>query len=244
MILLLAMSKAKGIHGQVVETIASWITGKRYQVGETLPVEAALCHELGVSRTVVREAIKTLSAKGLVQAGPRVGTRVLPYSNWHLFDPRVIDWRLEAGVDQTFIDDLIELRLAIEPAAAGIAARRATAADKAQLIEDFRSMQAAAPHPGAYLKADLAFHRGILLATENQFFLSLSPLIQSVLNVSFRLSVHEPEEIIQSLPLHEAVVTSILAGESEAATNAMRRIITSARGDIDRHLPVRTEEGR
>lgn len=238
------MSKTKGIHGQVVETIASWITGKRYQVGETLPVEAALCHELGVSRTVVREAVKTLSAKGLVLAGPRVGTRVLPYSNWHLFDPRVIDWRLEAGVDQAFIDDLIELRLAIEPAAAGIAARRATDADKAHLLEDFQSMQAAASHPAAYLEADLAFHSGILQATENQFFLSLSPLIQSVLRVSFRLSVHDPAEIINSLPLHEAVVSAILASAPDAASDAMRLIITSARGDIDRHLPIVAKEVR
>lgn len=231
------MSKTKGIHGQVVETIASWITGKRYGVGETLPVEAALCLELGVSRTVIREAIKTLSAKGLVKAGPRVGTRVLPYSDWHLFDPRVIDWRLEAGVDQAFIDDLIELRLAIEPAAAEIAARRATDADRLKLAEAFHAMQIAARQPAAYLEADLAFHRSILFATENQFFVSLSPLIESVLGVSFRLSVHEPQAIIDALPLHEAVVRAIEARAPDAARDAMRFIITSAREDIDRHLP-------
>jgi len=229
------MSQAKGIHAQVVETITTWITGKRYKIGETLPVEAALCHELGVSRTVVREAIKTLSAKGLVLAGPRVGTRVLPYANWHLFDPRVIDWRLEAGIDQAFIDDLIELRLAIEPSAAGIAARRANEEDIRRLKDGYAAMEKSATAPARYLEADLEFHSNILLATENQFFISLAPIIASVLRVSFKLSVHDPQEIIDSLPLHHRVLDAILAGETDAASRAMQAIIVSARQDIDRH---------
>jgi DNA-binding FadR family transcriptional regulator len=230
------MSKTKNFHGQVVETIASWITRKRYKAGVTLPVEGALCEELGVSRTVVREAIKTLSAKGLVATGPRVGTRVLPSSDWNLFDARVIEWRLEAGIDEAFINDLIELRLAIEPAAAAIAARRADEADRVRLVSGFRAMEAVAHDPAAYLEVDLVFHRGILLATENQFFISLRPMIESVLRVSFRLSVHEPEAVIEALPLHRAVLDAILARDPGASERAMRHLIGGAREDIERYL--------
>src|SRR5512139_332648 len=110
-----------------VDQIASWVFSGRYGPGDTLPIEPAIGEELAVSRTVVREALKTLGAKGLVVCGPRRGTRVRPRSAWNHFDPDVVNWRLEAGVDETFVRDLFELRLAIEPAAARLAARAASA---------------------------------------------------------------------------------------------------------------------
>ena len=229
------MSTSGALHSVVVETLASWITSGRFVAGDTLPVEADICGELGVSRTVLREAVKTLTAKGLLQAGPRVGTRVLPFSHWQLFDPRVIEWRMAAGVDEAFIDDLSEMRLALEPAAAALAARRASEESRRALATAFADMEATAAHPRDYMEADLAFHQAILHATANQFFISLGPLLHSVLHVSFRLSVQELQAIISSLPMHARVLHAIEARDGALATEAMRDIIINARDEIRRH---------
>jgi DNA-binding FadR family transcriptional regulator len=123
-----------------VDTIAGWIVGGRFGPGDTLPIEPAMGGELAVSRTVVREALKTLTAKGLVITGPRLGTRVRPRADWNHFDPDVVNWRLEAGVDAAFVRELMQLRLMIEPAAARLAARAATPEDIGAAEGAYRSM--------------------------------------------------------------------------------------------------------
>lgn len=230
------MSTGRSIHTQTVEKIAGWIINGRFAVGENLPIEPAICAELGVSRTVVREAIKTLVAKGLVSTGPRIGTRVLPQTCWNLFDARVIEWRLESGVDAAFVNDLMEWRLAIEPAAALLAARREPAAERVLVRDLYCQMEQAAASETfreAYMEADLAFHVGILRATGNQFFLSLVPLISSVLRVSFRLSTGSLAAIEHSLPVHRAVAEAIAAGEGEDAARNLTRMIEHARTEIE-----------
>lgn len=230
------MSTGRNIHAQTVETIAGWIINKRYAVGENLPIEPAICAELGVSRTVVREAIKTLVAKGLVTTGPRIGTRVQPQSQWNLFDAGVIEWRLQSGVDKAFVNDLMELRLAIEPAAAMLAARQPTEAQRRSVLVLCGAMERAAEadeYRDVYVAADLAFHEGILKATGNQFFVSLAPLISSVLQVSFRLSVGDRNSIVQSLPVHRGVAEAIAQGDGGKAAARLTAMIEKARHDIE-----------
>ncbi len=226
------MRIGRSIHAQTVEKIASWITQRRYKAGENLPIEAAIGAELGVSRTVVREAVKTLAAKGLVTTGPRIGTRVRPVSTWNLFDHGVIAWRLAAGVDEAFVNDLIELRLAIEPVAAAGAAARADDVHRAEVADRIQLLAEAVEGRGEYLEADLAFHTAILMAAGNQFFVSLAPILGSVLKVSFMLSVTSREAIRASLPLHRAVADAILQRRPEAASQALRTLIEQARHDI------------
>ncbi len=226
------MGAGRSIHAQTVEEIASWITQRRYKAGENLPVESAIGAELGVSRTVVREAVKTLAAKGLVSTGPRIGTRVRPVSEWNLFDPGVIGWRIATGVDEIFVNDLIELRLAIEPVAAAGAATRADDEQRAELSRRIHMLAEAVAGRGDYLDADLAFHTAILKAAGNQFFVSLAPILGSVLRVSFMLSATSREAIRASLPLHEAVAEAILARRPVEAAAALRRLIEEARRDI------------
>jgi DNA-binding FadR family transcriptional regulator len=226
------MRKAKSIHHDAVDLIAGRITEKRYAPGDSLPVEAAICAELGVSRTVVREAIKTLVAKGLVSSGPRVGTRVLPPEFWNLYDPQVIGWRLAAGVDETFLRDVIDLRFAIEPAAAMLAAVHATPADLAVLQAAYRDMADAVASESGYFDADLSFHTAILRATHNQFFLAFIPIVTAVLKVSISYSVRSQATVEASLPLHEAAAVAIGARDSAASAEAMRALITRAREDI------------
>lgn len=226
------MTKAKGIHHDAVELLAKWITGGRYGAGDSLPVETAICETLGVSRTVVREAVKTLVAKGLLRSGPRVGTRVLPKEHWNLYDPQVIGWRLDAGVDETFLRDVIALRLAIEPEAAALAAIDASEADRAVLGEAYVAMAQAVEARTDYFEADLRFHSTILRATRNQFFIAFIPIVTAVLRVSISFSVRSQATVESSLPLHEAAASAIRAGDAAAAAHAMRILIARAREDI------------
>ena len=123
----------KNVHGHTLDILGQAILSGRYAVGASLPPEPVLCEELGVSRTVVREAIKSLVAKGLIFTGPKVGTRVLTDDQWNWFDPDVITWQAQAGLTPEFLRDLQELRLVVEPAAVRMAAEKATASDIAEI---------------------------------------------------------------------------------------------------------------
>jgi DNA-binding FadR family transcriptional regulator len=226
--------RLKSFHDAVVDRLAAMIIGGETGLVGQLPTEPELCVSMGVSRTILREAVKTLSAKGLVVTGPRIGTRAQPPSNWNLLDPDVIRWRLAAGVDKTFVRDILELRLAIEPKAAALAAQRATAQDIAALRAASAGMhEAVATQNGRYLEADLAFHETILSATHNQFFAALTPAVDALLRVSFRFSVKSRESARSSLPFHDAVVEAIAARDAVAAEEAIRFLISSAREDVE-----------
>ncbi len=216
-----------------VDTIAGWIVGGRFGPGDTLPTEPAMGDELAVSRTVVREALKTLTAKGLVVTGPRLGTRVRPRSAWNHFDPDVVNWRLDAGVDATFVRDLMELREVIEPAAARLAARAATRDDIAAAEAAYRSMVDGARALEPYLQADMAFHECLLRATHNQFIAGLAPVFSALLRVSFRLSVVNPAGARASLPAHRRLLDAVAAREPDRAAAAAFALIEFARADIE-----------
>jgi DNA-binding FadR family transcriptional regulator len=224
-------------HRDAVDAIAGWIVGGAPIAGSALPTEPEICERLGVSRTVVREAVKTLIAKGLVTSGPRVGTRVQPVDRWNLFDPDVIGWRLAAGVDAAFIADVIELRLALEPMAAGLAARRATEVDvnamDAALTRMARGLETAKGDDKSWLEGDLAFHGAILTAAHNPFLIALRPLVEAILKVSFHFSVTSVERAAASLPYHRAVRDAIAGRDPQAAAARLDSLIRSARDDIE-----------
>lgn len=224
--------RATGIHADAVAHIARKILRGRLKAGASLPTEPEIGAELGVSRTVVREAVKTLAAKGLVVTGPRLGMRVRPMPDWNLFDADVIDWRVAAGVDAKFLEDVVEMRLAIEPMAARLAAKRADADAIARIERAFKAMREAVDGKGGYLAADLDFHRTILIAAGNQFVSALAPLLSALLGVSFRHSVKSRERARASLPQHEAVLRAIAKRKPDAAEKALRQLIRQAREDI------------
>lgn len=229
------MDRARPSH-LAVDRIASWVVGGRYAPGQTLPVEAAIGAELAVSRTVVREALKTLSAKGMVVTGPRLGTRVRPRTEWNHFDPDVVHWRVDAGIDEAFVDDLVAFRRVIEPAAARLAAQAATPADVAGLREALAEMTRATEGKGSYLQADLDFHQRLLMATHNQFFAGMARVFTALLAVSFRLSVASLAGARSSLPAHKRVLDGIAARNGDAAAAAMQGLIDSAKEDLRERL--------
>jgi DNA-binding FadR family transcriptional regulator len=156
------MATIKNVHGNTVDRIGGDIVAGRYAPGSAIPPEPLLCEELGVSRTVVREAVKSLVAKGLVSTGPKVGTRVLPADQWNWFDADVIVWQTRVGLSRDFLRDLQDLRRAVEPAAVRLAAERATPEDIAGMEAAYALMKHAIEFGGDYVTPDLRFHQGLL----------------------------------------------------------------------------------
>ena len=228
----------KNAHGHTVDRIGGAIVAGRYAVGGTLPAEPLLCDEFGVSRTVVREAVKSLAAKGLLVAGPKVGTRVLPSDNWNWFDPDVVGWQTQAGLTREFLRDLQELRRVVEPAAVRMAAERATAADIADIEAAYAGMKQAIERGGDYVANDLKFHQGLLRAGGNRMMVQMSKAIGALLRTSFEVSTALLHGPASSLPLHRAVLDAVIAHKPERAERASLALIDSARDDIEQVLAV------
>ena len=129
-----SLAPAVRLADQVADALAAEVRSGRLSEGDRLPTESALAEQFGVSRTVVREAVKSLVAKGLLTTGPKVGTKVQPAEQWNWFDPDVVAWQSQAGLTREFLRDLQELRRVVEPAAVRIAAERATPDDIADAV--------------------------------------------------------------------------------------------------------------
>jgi DNA-binding FadR family transcriptional regulator len=229
----------KNVHGNTVDHLGVAIVAGRYPPGATIPPEPALCDELGVSRTVVREAVKSLVAKGLVSTGPKVGTRVLPADQWNWFDPDVVAWQSKAGLTREFLRDLQELRRVVEPAAVRMAAERATAADIAGIEAAFQGMRRAVEEGGDYVSHDLQFHQGLLKACHNRMLVQMSHALGPLLRTSFEISTSRSDGPRQSLPLHRAVLDAVIARNPAKAEKASLVLIAGAREDIEVVLATR-----
>ncbi len=214
----------------------------RFAADAVLPTEDEIGRELRVSRTVVREVMRTLVAKGMVSVRRHHGTRVLPVDSWSLFDPQVIAWRVSTGPSRAFVEDLVRFRLGIEPYAAELAAANPNFPD--EVLEDaYARMAAGVEGKGNYLEADLDFHKTITLGSNNQFLRQLIPLLSNALRSSFRLSITSIDVARESLPLHRAVADAIIARTPDAARATLMKLIESAHEDILRVLPkIESEE--
>jgi len=229
----------KNVHGGTVDLLGEAIVTGRYPVGSSLPPEPLLCEELGVSRTVVREAVKSLIAKGLLVTGPKVGTRVLSEEQWNWFDPDVVIWQSRAGLSREFLRDLQELRRLVEPAAVSLAAQRATAEDIAEIESAFAGMKRSIEEGGDYVSSDLRFHQGLLRACHNRMVAQMSKALGALLRTSFEISTSRPDGPAQSLPLHRAVLDAVIARSPKEAERAIIVLIDGANLDIEAVLNSR-----
>jgi DNA-binding FadR family transcriptional regulator len=229
----------KNIHGHTLDKLGQAILAGRYEVGASLPPEPVLCEEFGVSRTVVREAIKSLVAKGLLVTGPKLGTRVLPDEHWNWFDPEVIAWQAQAGLSSEFVRDLQELRLVVEPAAVRMAAVKATPQDILRLEQAYSGMKAAVEDGGDYVTHDLRFHQGLLQASHNRMLMQMGRALSALLRMSFEISTRIMNGPRDSLPLHRAVLDAVIAHAPVKAERALMVLITAANDDIDHVLSTR-----
>jgi DNA-binding FadR family transcriptional regulator len=193
--------------------------------GRRFPTEAELAAQHAVSRSVTREAVKMLTAKGLLTARPRKGTTVQPPSQWNLFDPDVLRWLLERKFSLQLLRQFNELRIAIEPEAAALAARAADARAIAAIDSGFRRMEAAEKGADDPLDADIAFHIAVLNASANPFYMQFRDVVATALHTSIRFT-NRLEGRTASLPAHHAVLSAIRAADVQGARAAMATIIS------------------
>ena len=223
----------KNAHGHTVDLLGEAIISGRYGEGAIIPPEPILGEELGVSRTVVREAIKALAAKGLIVTGPKVGSRVLPQDVWNWFDPDVIAWQASAGLTPEFLRDLQDLRRVVEPAAVRLAAERASDDDIAEIEAAYAGMKLAIEKGGDYVTSDLRFHHGLLRAARNRMLTQMSKALNALLRTSFEISTARSNGPALSLPMHRAVLDAVKAHDPAKAERAILKLIDGARSDIE-----------
>jgi DNA-binding FadR family transcriptional regulator len=217
--------------GGVTQTIVQDL-GASIVIGQfadaPFPTESALCERYGAARTVVREAVKMLTAKGLVSSRPAKGIRINPEDNWNLLDPDVLRWLLERKFSLQLLVEFTQIRLAVEPEAAALAAEVATDADKAAIQQAIARMHAAERDEDDPLASDIAFHVSVLYASNNRFFRQMRDMIATALHFSIRRTNELKGVHIASARDHDNVAKLILAGDGAAASVAMRRLIQGA----------------
>lgn len=230
-------------HAFVVNEIGKAIVKGEYAVGTLLPGDADFAERFEVSRTVLREAMKTLAAKGLVFPRARIGTRVTERSKWNLFDADVLTWYFEAGITGEFLRHLSEMRLSFEPFAARLAAGNATPEDIANLYE-LAGKMADARSKEVFALADLDFHIALLAASKNPFMHSVGNLIEAALVSAFKLSSPvEDETQRSSVEEHRRIVAAVEAGDGDAAAAAMEHVITVGRDRVSGRIGRAREAG-
>lgn len=219
------------IHDHVVEAIGRMVFDPEV-ASTTLPTESELTERFQVSRGTLREAVKSLTAKGILEVRPRTGTRVLPRRLWNNLDPDVLRWAIEIETDRTTLE-LNELRMAVEPMAASLAARFASADAVSGLWRSFVRMEDATATRdfAAFVDADSSFHRDLLSAGGNELFRSLGHMIDAALYESFGSIAEDVSEVADSVALHRAVVVAVSAKDPDAAWQAMTAVIG---GTVDR----------
>ncbi|WP_420824891.1 FadR/GntR family transcriptional regulator [Streptomyces coryli] len=232
------MRRHRTMHEWAVDELVRRIVSGEAAPGDSLPVEEKLAAELGVSRGVLREAVKTVAGKGMLGIRPRTGTKVLPPAGWNYLDADVLRWQQEYET-RRLLRETVELRRTVEPAAARLAAARRLPDDVKALLEAYERMVAAARRPDheGYVEADAAFHRALLDATGNRLFGSLGRALDVALQHSFAISTETPGALEASLPRHLAVAEAIGRGDGAEAADAVLAIIESAEYEIA-HSPA------
>jgi len=209
----------------IVEELGQAVVTQSYSDDDPFPIEAKLCKQFGASRTVLREAVKMLTAKGLLSARPRQGTWVEPERNWNLLDPDVLRWLLERKFSLDMLAEFTEVRMAIEPMAAMIAARSATPESIARIRHAIERMKLAAKGEDDPLTSDIAFHVAILHATGNRFYAQLEDVVNTALRISIRLTNQVKGVPLADVALHRKVLDAIEANDPQRARATMEAII-------------------
>jgi DNA-binding FadR family transcriptional regulator len=199
-----------------------------YSEGRPFPYESELCAQYDASRPVLREAVKMITAKGLLSARPRQGTWVQPEDRWNLLDPDVLAWLLERRPDTGLLVEFTELRLAIEPEAAALAALVAGEAEQAALRDAVARMQAAELGQDDPLTSDIAFHVAILRGSRNRFFAQLTEFVETALRISIRWTNRQKGVPQANVKDHVAVAKAILARDAALAQARHRGLIQGA----------------
>ncbi|MEZ8581856.1 FadR/GntR family transcriptional regulator [Vibrio splendidus] len=214
----------RSLHVQVAREIARGILSGELPQGSIIPGEMALCEQFGISRTALREAVKLLTSKGLLESRPKIGTRVVDRAYWNFLDPQLIEWMDGlTDVDQ-FCSQFLGLRRAIEPEACALAAKFATAEQRVELSEIFQKMvevdEAEVFDQERWTDIDTRFHSLIFNATGNDFYLPFGNILTTMF---INFIVHSSEEGSTCINEHRRIYEAIMAGDSDKA-----RVVSAA----------------
>jgi DNA-binding FadR family transcriptional regulator len=234
---------------RVMEDLGVAIVTGHYSEDNPFPIEAVLCETYGVSRSVLREAVKMLTAKGLLNARPRHGTWVQSERHWNFLDPDVLRWLLERKLSFQLLTEFTQMRLAVEPYAAAMAARSAGRAEVTAIMSAINRMVAAENGDDDPLTSDIAFHVAVMRASGNRFYAQLCDMIDTAARISIRATNAFKGVAQASAADHKKVADAIVLGDAEAAEAAMLflmqealDLIASAKTQITR-LPVTATRG-
>ncbi len=229
----------------IVDVLGRKIVDGTFPPEETLPIEPDLAEELGVGRTALREAIKVLSGKNLLDTGRRSGTKVLSPDRWNALDPDVIKWSMASSEHaESFLADLTEMRRVIEPAAAAFAAERATRREAAELLATIEDMEAAIGDQEQSLVADLEFHRLLTTASHNSILAYFGNALATLLRADFELAMQRHHAYEDNLQLHADVAEAVADGKAAEARTAVLRLIDENRKDLGAVMAGETEGGK
>ncbi len=219
------------IHDTAAHQLGTAIVSGVYNPGDRLPTEMESAERMGISRSVYREATRMLTAKGLLTSKPKAGTVVSPRASWHLLDPDVLAWSFQAGPTPDYIDNLFELRMAVEPAAAGLAARRRTQAQLETMAACLETMRTQTLAKEAGRTADRVFHQTLLEATGNDVMISLSSGIAAAARWATEFKQRHRTLPRDPVPDHVRVWDAIRDQDSDAARHAAVTLLLLAQED-------------
>jgi len=214
----------------VVNKLGARIAGNAYKSGDVIPMESDLAIEFNVSRTVIREAIKVLSGKGLLRSARRYGTRVCPFDDWRLLDPDVIRWHdPDSPAAARIYTDSTELRFIVEPQAAALAALNASDAQRHTILHAARSITPDVGSTDTMIAADYTFHATILEATGNVMLVQMQGLIQALLQFSYTTGPKAAPDAKVSRKNHIGVAEAIRDGDANMARTRMHDMLEQNR---------------
>lgn len=237
-------SLRKSLYNKVAHDLGQRIVRGDYKPGALLPNEAECGQIYKVSRTAVREAVKMLSAKGLIQSRPKIGSRVEPRATWNLLDRDVLSWYCATVDFQKFARDVQQIRFMIEPEAAALAAANRTQAHLAEIDAAYKGMAAGVDDEQAWNVADVKFHLAVIEASGNDFISPFGRVIESLLANLFSGTVGYVRNRVRVLPLHEAILDAIRARKPDAARRAVRRLLESTQRTIDQGAKAQPAKAR
>lgn len=220
-----AKSPGKDSPQSIAREVARLILTGVWREGTTLPREIELASRFDVSRASLREALSLLKAKGLIASKQKAGTHVRARFDWNMLDEELLNWTLSALPTQEFAKQILEVRRIVEPEACAICAARGTDEDFARIERAYRGMDAAGMDRVAYAEPDLQFHRGILIATGNDFLIAFGATVAAALRMSFELSSTNPGAPRKSLSYHRTVLDEIWARNANGARQAMHKLM-------------------
>jgi len=220
------LDTGRNLTHQLTHQLGAAIVQGQYAIDKSFPTEAELSQQFNISRSVTREAVKMLTAKGLIASRPRQGIRVMPSSHWNMFDADVLSWTLNARPSLELLREFTQLRMAIEPEAAVLATENNQ--DKARLnaIGDaLARMKRADEGQDDPLAADIEFQCAILAASNNRFFFQLREFIQVALRVSIASTNQLKGVLTADYDDHKRIYDAICAGDQEEAGRAVKVLL-------------------